>query len=162
VTSESSSEASIEPIRLSFDVAVPVDRAFDVWANRIGTWWPADHSVSADPGLTVVLEGHRGGRIFERTSSGIEHDWGEVTIWEPPTRLGYTWHLNRDRSDATDVEIRFVPRDDRTTTVEIEHRSWERLGADGPGWRDRNFGGWATLLPQYVAAVAAAAKASGG
>jgi hypothetical protein len=46
-----------------------------------------------------------------------------VTIWEPPTRLGYTWHLNRDRSDATDVEIRFVAS-----------------------------GGWATLLPHFVAA----------
>jgi Activator of Hsp90 ATPase homolog 1-like protein len=161
VTSEPTVEPSLEPIRLSFDVAVPVDHAFDVWANRIGTWWPADHSVSAEPGLTVILEGHPGGRIFERTSSGVEHEWGEVTIWEPPTRLGYTWHLNRDRSDATDVEIRFVPRDEATTTVEIEHRSWERLGAAGPAWRERNGHGWATLLPHYVAAVAEAAASAG-
>ena len=144
----------IEPIHLAFEVDCPVDHAFDVWTTRIAQWWPTDHTVSAATDLTVVLEGRAGGRIFEREKSGLEHDWGEVTIWEPPTRLGYTWHLNRDRSDATDVEIRFVPRDGGATRVEIEHRGWERLGADGEGWRDRNRGGWATLLPHYVSVAA--------
>jgi uncharacterized protein YndB with AHSA1/START domain len=143
----------IEPIRLAFEVDCSVDDAFAVWTGRIAQWWPRDHTVSAEEDLTVVLEGRPGGRIFERRSSGVEHDWGAVTIWEPPSRLGYTWHLNRDRSDATDVEIRFVPRDDATTRVEIEHRGWERLGADGARWRDRNQGGWATLLPHYLAAI---------
>lgn len=110
--------------------------------------------VSAEGDLTVVLEGRRGGRIFERRRSGVEHDWGEVTVWEPPTRLGYTWHLNRDRSDATEVEIRFVAGGEGATRVEIEHRGWERLGADREQWRDRNHGGWATLLPHYLAAAA--------
>jgi uncharacterized protein YndB with AHSA1/START domain len=144
----------IEPIHLAFEVDCPVDHAFDVWTARIAQWWPVDHTVSATTDLTVVLEGRAGGRIFERETNGLEHDWGEVTIWEPPTRLGYTWHLNRDGSDATDVEIRFVPRDDGATRVEIEHRGWERLGAGGEGWRDRNRGGWSTLLPHYVAAAA--------
>lgn len=143
----------IDPIRIEFDVACPVERAFEVWSTRIDTWWPADHTVSAEDDLTVVLEPRPGGRIFERRSNGVEHDWGEITVWEPPTRLGYTWHLNRDRSDATDVEIRFIRRDDASTRVEIEHRGWERLGADGENWRDRNHGGWSTLLPHYVAAA---------
>ena len=143
----------IEPIRLAFDVDCTVDHAFDVWTRCIGQWWPADHTVSAEDDLEVVLEGRPGGRIFERRSNGLEHDWGAVTIWEPPTRLGYTWHLKRDRSDATDVEIRFVSTGP-STRVEIEHRGWERLGADGQDWRDRNRGGWATLLPHYVAAAA--------
>ena len=144
----------IEPIRLSFEVECPVEHAFEVWTGRIAQWWPMDHTVSAEDDLTVVLEGRPGGRIFERRGSGVEHDWGEVTIWEPPSRLGYTWHLNRDRSDATDVVIRFVARDEATTQVEIEHSGWERLGADGETWRNRNNGGWATLLPHYVTAAA--------
>lgn len=143
----------IDPIRLTFEVACPVEHAFDTWTRKIGRWWPKDHTVSAEQDLTVVLEGRRGGRIFERRASGVEHDWGEITIWEPPTRLGYTWHLNRDLSDATDVEIRFVARGEAATSIEIEHRGWERLGANGRDWRDRNRGGWATLLPHYVVAV---------
>ena len=143
----------IEPIRLSFEVKCLPDHAFDTWTARIATWWPKDHTVSADDDLTVIFEGRPGGRIFERRSSGLEHDWGEVTIWEPPSRLGYVWHLNRDRSDATEVEIRFVASGDAATTVEIEHRGWERLGAAGQGWRDRNGAGWATLLPHFIAAA---------
>ena len=145
----------IEPIRLSFEVNCPADRAFDVWTARIDQWWPADHTVSGEADARVILERRPGGRIFERTASGTEHDWGEVTIWEPPRRLGYLWHLRRDRGDATEVEIQFIDRGDFTTRVEIEHRGWEVLGAEGESWRDRNRGGWATLLPHFVAAATA-------
>lgn len=145
----------IEPIRITFEIDCPVEHAFAVWTEQIGRWWPADHTVSGDADLVVTLEGRPGGRIFERRATGEEHDWGEVTVWEPPTRLGYTWHLRRDRADATMVEIRFVGRGS-VTTVEIEHRGWERLGAEGGSWRDRNHGGWATLLPHYRAAASAA------
>jgi uncharacterized protein YndB with AHSA1/START domain len=143
----------IDPIRLAFEVACPADHAFTTWTSRIGTWWPADHTATAEPGLAIVLEGRPGGRIYERTAGGVEHDWGEVTLWEPPRRLGYLWHLRRDRADATEVEIRFVDLDGARTRVEIEHRGWERLGAEGEAWRDRNFGGWSSLLPHYVRAA---------
>ena len=142
----------IEPIRLSFEVACRPDHAFEVWTGRIGQWWPVDHTVSGEPGVAVVLEPRRGGRIFERTVGGVEHDWGEVTTWEPPSRFAYLWHLGRDRTDATEVEIRFVDRG-AATLVEIEHRGWEAIGTDGESWRDRNVGGWATLLPKYIAAA---------
>ncbi len=139
----------IEPLRLAFDVECAPEHAFMVWTERIASWWPADHTASGEPDLTVILEGRVGGRIFERTPDGTEHDWGEVTLWEPPHRFGYLWHLRRDRADATDVEIRFVP-DGAATRVEIEHRGWERLGAGGRDWRDRNLGGWTSLLPHFI------------
>ena len=111
----------IEPLRLAFEVACPPEHAFMVWTERIAAWWPADHTASSEPNLQVVLEGRIGGRIFERTATGAEHDWGEVVAWEPPHRFVYLWHLRRDRADATEVEIRFVPAGD-VTRVEIEHR----------------------------------------
>jgi hypothetical protein len=138
-----------EPLSISFDVHCPPEHAFAVWTSGIGAWWPADHTVSGEAGLTVVLQGEVGGRIFERTTDGSEYDWGEVTVWSPPTRLAYLWHLHRDRTDATEVEIRFVPQGEDATTVQIEHRGWERLGASADQWRDRNRAGWQTLLPHY-------------
>ena len=141
------------PLRISFEVACPAEHAFAVWTSRIGTWWPPDHTVSGEADLTVVLEGVVGGRIFERTSEGVEHDWGTVTIWEPPATLGYSWHLGRDPEDATDVEVHFVAQDEATTRIEIEHRGWERLGESALAWRDRNRIGWETMLPHLVAAI---------
>ena len=43
--------------------------------------------------------GRPGGQIYE-TSAGVKHAWGEVTVWEPPRRLAYLWHLGRDRADG--------------------------------------------------------------
>lgn len=146
----------MEPLRFAFEVACPASHAFHVWTDRIDAWWPADHTATGEAGLLVVLEPREGGRIFERTPAGVEIDWGEVTVWEPPRRLGYLWHLRRDRADATEVVITFVDQGDATTRVEIEHSGWERLGAQGPSWRDANRGGWTTLFPHYVAACAAA------
>jgi hypothetical protein len=100
-----------------------------------------------------VLQSGVGGRIFERTSDGVEHDWGEVTLWNPPTQLAYLWHLGADRTAATEVEVRFVARDAATTRIEIEHRGWEQLGETADQWRDRNRVGWDTLLPHFLAAI---------
>jgi uncharacterized protein YndB with AHSA1/START domain len=99
-----------------------------------------------------VLEPYVGGRLLERTPAGDEIAWGEITIWEPPHRLGYAWHIRRDRADATDVEITFAEREDGTTRVEIEHRGWEQL-ADGDRRRNANRRGWETLLPHYRTAI---------
>jgi uncharacterized protein YndB with AHSA1/START domain len=138
---------------MSLDLACPVEHAFAVWTTRIGSWWPTDHTVTGHP-EQIVLQGYVGGRIFERTADGVEHDWGRVTAWEPPTRLAYTWHLGADPDAATEVEIRFLPRDADTSRVEIMHRGWDRLNAAATTMRDRNQHGWNTLLPHFLIATA--------
>ncbi len=59
--------------------------------------------------------------------------------------------MRRDRADATEVEIRFIPRPP-TTRMEIIHTGWERFGAEAEAWRDANRGGWNGLLPHFAAA----------
>ena len=109
-----------DPLLVAFEVSCPPEHAFDVWAQRIDSWWPSDHTVSGRDDVSIVLEAGVGGRIFERTPEGDEHDWGEITAWEPPLKLSYLWHLRADRADA---------------------------------WRDRNAGGWQTLVPHFVSAT---------
>lgn len=144
--------APVEPLRLAVEVACAPQDAFAVWTERFSLWWPADHTVTGDPQM-LALEPRVGGRIYELGADGVEHDWGEVTVWEPPNRLGYLWHLMRERADATEVEIAFRAHGPGTL-VEIEHRGWERLGSEADLWRTRNQAGWSTLLPRYVEAVA--------
>jgi uncharacterized protein YndB with AHSA1/START domain len=142
----------MDPIQIEFEVACSPEHAFDTWANRTSMWWPRSHSISAVRGLMVTFESRAGGRIYERTPDGAEHDWGEVLAWEPPRRLAYLWHLGTDRSRATEVEISFAG-DAAATTVTIIHRGWERLGAEGEPWRRRNLQGWSGVLPVYRRAV---------
>lgn len=139
-----------DPLKLAFRVACPPAHAFDVWTSRTSLWWPADHTVSGEDGLEIVIEPRVGGRILERSASGREEIWGEILVWEPPRRLVYLWHLRADRADATEVEIVFVQDEDGATEVRIDHRGWEQLGTRGDAWRDRNRRGWETLLPWYV------------
>ena len=75
------------PLRMSFDVACSADHAFAVWTAGIGAWWPPDHTMTGRA-EEVVLQGGVGGRIYERTADGTEHEWGEVIVWQPPARLG--------------------------------------------------------------------------
>ncbi|HEX4432884.1 MAG TPA: SRPBCC domain-containing protein [Frankiaceae bacterium] len=142
-----------EPLRLSFDVACSVEHAFSVWTSGIATWWPRDHTVTNKPDVAVVLEGRVGGRIYERATDGTEHDWGEVTVWRPPERLGYLWHLGQQRETATEVEIRFRGESSELTRIEIEHTGWERLGVREEALRQQNRVGWESLLPLFVRAI---------
>jgi uncharacterized protein YndB with AHSA1/START domain len=118
----------VQPLQLEFAVACSPKHAFDVWAKKTSLWWPRTHSISGAP-ETVTFEPHAGGRIFERTAEGIEHDWGEVLAWEPPHRISYLWHIYGDRRDATEPTQRrwtspFAQGDG--TSVSIVHR---RVGA---------------------------------
>jgi uncharacterized protein YndB with AHSA1/START domain len=142
-----------EPLSFSFEIGCPQAKAFELWTSRTSTWWPTDHSVSGEADLDVVFEGRVGGRVYERTRSGTEHEWGTVTRWDPPTRVAYTWHLRADRADATDVEVRFVADGEDRTRVEIDHRGWERLGAAADAGREGNRRGWEGVLPHFIGAI---------
>jgi uncharacterized protein YndB with AHSA1/START domain len=143
-----------EPLRLTFVVGREPERTFELWTADTSSWWPVSHTVSAQIGVQVIIEPGVGGRIYERTPNGAEHDWGQVTRWDPPHRIAYRWHLRHDRADATDVEITFAPDGQGGTAVAIEHRGWERLGARGPERRRQNRHGWDSVLPHFQAAAA--------
>jgi uncharacterized protein YndB with AHSA1/START domain len=143
----------LDPLQIQFELDCSPRLAFEVWTTRIASWWPSSHTVSGEPDVEVVLEGRAGGRIYERSASGGEREWGEVTVFEPPHRLAYLWHIRRDRADATQVEITFSAHGDGATRVRIEHTGWEGLGADAETWRGRNEGAWGKLLPHYTRAA---------
>ncbi len=143
----------IEPLRITFSVGCPLERTFELWTAQTSAWWPTTHTVSAQPDVKVIIEPGVGGRIYERTTQGEEHNWGQVTRWEPPNRISYLWHLRQDRADATEVDITFAASETDGTTVSIEHRGWERLGARGPERRQLNEHGWSSLLPHFQAAA---------
>lgn len=142
----------MDPLVLEFDVAAPIDHAFDVWVARTSLWWPRTHTISGADDLAVVFEPFAGGRIYERSSDGTEHDWGEIVVWQPPQRIAYWWHLFFDRSEATEVEVSFAPAGSGTK-VRIEQTGWERLGDQAGPRRDNTHRAWSSIIGRFQEAV---------
>ncbi len=141
-------------VRKSITVAAPPERAFGVFTERIGEWWPLrSHSLAGERTQTAVVEGREGGRLYERSVEGEEQSWGTVTAWEPPRRLVVAWHVNPERPIATELEVRFSP-EGSGTRVELEHRGFEQY-ADGAEARASYDGGWDTVLARFADAATA-------
>jgi uncharacterized protein YndB with AHSA1/START domain len=154
-----SASDSAGAVRKTVVVRCDVDAAFRTWTERIDAWWPKSHSRSGDPCTLVFLEGRLGGRIYERTPEGIEHDWGEVIAWEPPAHLAYYWYLGSGADRPSRVDVRFVsdeqggaPEWGPRTRVEVSHEGPELLGELWARTSPRFSAGWGAVLPSYAAA----------
>ena len=141
-------------IRKSIRVEAPAERAFRVFTEEIASWWPLHmHAVDTDASDAVVMEGWVGGRLFERTRTGEEHDWGTLVVWEPPHRVGYTWYPGRGAETAQEVEVTFTP-EDGGTRVEVRHWGWEKLGDDSLTETVASYDeGWDAVLARYAEAA---------
>jgi uncharacterized protein YndB with AHSA1/START domain len=148
-------QAAVEPVRCSVVVRRPLEETFDLFTDRLDTWWPLDtHSIAADTfenRVTVewiAFEKHVGGRVVEHMSDGTEAAWGTFLAWEPPRRFVMTWKPTLVEGPATEVELRFDPVDADHTRIEVVHRGWERL-ADAAEKRGSYRRGWEALLERF-------------
>ena len=145
--------APIPPIVGTVTLAVPVERAFEVFTGSIDSWWPHEYHIGQAELAEVVLEPRVGGRWYEIGVDSSECDWGRVLAWDPPSRLVFTWQINGtwqfdpDPAHASEIEARFSATGPEQTTVDVEQRYFERL-VGGQAIHDaiNGGGGWALLL----------------
>lgn len=146
----------IEPIRLSTRVRRGIEETFELFALSMTAWWPFDRfSFAVDRALEVHLEPFEGGRFYERYRDGQEHQIGEVLRWDPPSGITFTWK-HADWAAPTEIDVRLIAEGTTSTRVELEHRSWDRLGAVGVQIRDQYLSGWPTVLACFTRAAGAA------
>jgi uncharacterized protein YndB with AHSA1/START domain len=135
-----------DKVRVSIHVDVEPNVAFDVFTQEIDLWWrrgAAFRALGQTPSV-IHLEPRQGGRIFEASGNAASalHEIGQITVWEPPSRLQLTWRaLNFQPGETTTVEIWFAP-ERGGTTVTLEHRGWQSIRPDHPvrhGQGDRAF-----------------------
>ncbi len=144
-------------VRKTITVAASIDSAFATFTERIEEWWPlASYSVGQERAEAAFLEGRVGGRVYERMQGGEEAHWAEVLAWEPPHRLVLAWRPNPAAAAPTEVEVRFAATGPDETRVELEHRGWERLGAEAAEAHASYDGGWDGVLDLYREAAGVA------
>ena len=141
----------LPPVRRSVVVPLDAAAAFDLFVRRIAEWWPlANRSVAGAGAVACFVEVFAGGRVYERTHDGAEHSWGHVLDCDPPHRIRFAWHPGQPESGAQVVEVTFLA-DGAGTRVELEHREWERAGAQAEFLHGRFSGGWQAVLARFAA-----------
>jgi uncharacterized protein YndB with AHSA1/START domain len=143
-------QVEIPPVTKSIDVNLPVDAAFRLFTEGLGTWWPLrTHSVGEARAATCKLEGRMGGRLYEILEDGVEVDWGTILSWEPPNRLVFSWHPGYNSDQAQEVEVTFEPYA-AGSRLYLIHRGWEKRSAEHPEVRDGYDSGWDIVLERYL------------
>ena len=151
-------------VRRHLTVAVPPDRAFEVFTAAMSSWWPLEtHHIGAVPAAEVVIEPRVGGRWYERGVDGSECEWGRVAVWEPPSRLVLSWQIDADwaadpdPARASEIEVRFTAVGGSSAAVDLEHRHIDRFGPRAEEMRDvfDSPGGWPGLLDRFAARLPA-------
>ena len=153
--------APIPPITGTVTIAAAIDKAFELFTGSINAWWPHQYHIGKADVAEVILEPGEGGRWYERGVDGSECEWGRVLRWEPPHRLVFTWQINGtwqfdpDPDRASEIDVRFTANGPDETTVEVEHRHFERLdGGQASHDAISGGGGWALLLSGFAHSVA--------
>jgi uncharacterized protein YndB with AHSA1/START domain len=150
-------------VRVEIAVDAPIQQAFAVFTEGIGTWFPPEYNLLPVPIEKRVFEPRVGGRVYDRGTDGSECHWGDVLAYEPPHRVVIGWNINphwqieADPAKRSEVEVRFVAETQTRTRLELEHRYLER---HGDGWEQERDalgadGGWPGCLRTFAARVKA-------
>lgn len=130
-------QATTTSVQTSITVEAPIERAFSVFTDGIGTWWPPEHHILEGELAEMVFEPYEGGHIYDRAVDGSECRWARVLAYEPPHRVVFSWDIDlewqieKDPERTSEVQVSFTAEGPDRTLVELEHRHIDR---HGDGW----------------------------
>jgi uncharacterized protein YndB with AHSA1/START domain len=139
-------------VNRSVSVGVPPARAFAIFTEEIGTWWPLGegYAFAGDRWQDMVIESREGGRVYERARDGEVFHIGSVTAYEPPSRIVFTWgEATQEWAAPTEVEVRFT-EEDGGTRIDLEHRAFERVGPAAQETANNYERGWPMVLDRFA------------
>jgi uncharacterized protein YndB with AHSA1/START domain len=124
--------------------AVEVDASPDrVWQlltdpAELPRWWP--DAAELEPGI--------GGRVVLKFGPGDVS--GEITNWQPPSALGFTWEASNMPGVRLHVSFTVDDLGDGRSRVNVVHSGFEGAPAEA---REAVAGGWAHFLPRLADAL---------
>jgi uncharacterized protein YndB with AHSA1/START domain len=141
-------QLNLSPVVKRIFVKCSADDAFRYFTADFQKWWPAHtHSVIAmssggvrHPAL-CTMDPRIGGLIVEHGENDERYVWGTVVTWDPPRKVGFTWHPGNAARFAQLVEVTFAGAGSGTEVV-LTHGGWERLADRAAVARERYDNGW--------------------
>ena len=157
-----STQVTDTSVQTAITVEAPIERAFWLFTEGMGRWWPPEHHLLEGELAEMVFEPREGGRIYDRATDGTVCSWARVLAYEPPHRVVFSWDINpswkieHDHTKTSEVEVRFAEESSERTHVELEHRNIDRHGEGWERMRDAvgSPGGWS--LERFADAAKAA------
>jgi uncharacterized protein YndB with AHSA1/START domain len=146
-------------VKKEITVPVSVERAFQVFTERLGEYKPPEHNLLSAPLAETVFEPRVGGHIYDRATDGSVCRWARVLVYEPPHRVVFSWDISPrwqiepDPDKTSEVDVRFVEESPGRTRVVLEHRNLDRHGPEWPAVSEGVGGdqGWPLYLQRYAA-----------
>jgi uncharacterized protein YndB with AHSA1/START domain len=106
-------------IRKTVLLACEPPRAFSLFTEQAGAWWPETRRHTPDPRSAISMLAS--GRFWERAADGQEVELGRVRVWDPPHRLVLDFYPGTDAEHPTEVVVTFLA-EPGGTRVTIEHQ----------------------------------------
>ena len=126
-----------EGVIQTVDVQAPPDRVFALWTepDQLVQWWPE----------AARFEPRAGGEVRFEFPQG--HVSGEVTRFDPPNALGFTWIRSDFPDYPTQVDVSITDLGEGRSRVELVHSGWEALPDEYvEQWKPIHEGGWVHFL----------------
>ena len=135
-------------VSVQAEVQAPIEHAFLVFTEGIGSWWDPGHHILEAELAEMVFEPRVGGHIIDRGVDGSECRWSRVLAYDPPTRVTFSWDINlqwqleTDPAKASEIDVVFTSGGPDRTLVVLTHRHLDRHGEGWQSMRDAVGSGW--------------------
>jgi uncharacterized protein YndB with AHSA1/START domain len=150
-----------ELIVIERKVNAPIERAFAVFVDEIGSWWPREYTWAKDNLAEIGIEAKVDGHCYEKSKDGSVAVFGTVLTFARPHHIVFAWQIGSDRSPepnialASRVDVRFTSPSPEATDLLLVHRDFPRHGQGWQKYRSNmaSTSGWPRILDLYVAAA---------
>jgi uncharacterized protein YndB with AHSA1/START domain len=128
---------AVQEVVQTIEVQATPERVFALWteADELVRWWPEAATFEPRVGGEIRLEFPQGNVT------------GEVTRFEPPSALGFTWIRSDFPDYPTTVSVSITDLGEGRSRVELVHAGWEALPEEySAEWMPVHDLGWQHFL----------------